>query len=225
MAGRPGLHRLHGLLGEPGRAPRRRDLGQLHVGGARWPRSTRSLEEPGRRACNVVAYCVGGTLAGTLLAILGKTKDKRVASATFFTAQLDFEDAGELQVFVDDETHDVVGEEMEKGFMPADRMAHAFNMLRANDLIWGYIVNNYMLGKIRSRSISCSGTRTRPRCRRGCTAFTSSSSTSKNAFANGRLSVRRRAGDALGHQVPVYHMAPRRTTSPRRPRSIAEPRR
>ena len=70
-----------------------------------------------------------------------------MASATFFTAQLDFEDAGELQIFVDEHILEVVGEDMEKGYMPADRMANAFNMLRANDLIWGYMVSNYMLGK------------------------------------------------------------------------------
>ncbi len=105
------------------------------------------LEETGQKSLNLVSYCVGGTLAGTLTAWMGKTGDKRVASSTFFTAQLDFEDAGELQIFVDEHILDVVGEEMEQGFMPADQMANAFNMLRSNDLIWGYVVNNYMLGK------------------------------------------------------------------------------
>ena len=105
------------------------------------------LEETGQKSLHLASYCVGGTMAGTLMAWLGKTGDKRVASATFFTAQLDFEDAGELQIFVDEHILEVVGEDMEKGYMPADRMANAFNMLRANDLIWGYMVNNYMLGK------------------------------------------------------------------------------
>ena len=105
------------------------------------------LEETGQKSLHLVSYCVGGTMAGTLMAWLGKHNDKRVASATFFTAQLDFEDAGELQIFVDEHILEVVGEDMEKGYMPADRMANAFNMLRANDLIWGYMVSNYMLGK------------------------------------------------------------------------------
>ncbi len=105
------------------------------------------LEETGEKSLNLVSYCVGGTMAGTLMSWLGKHNDKRVASATFFTAQLDFQDAGELQIFVDEHILEVVGEDMEKGYMPADRMAHAFNMLRANDLIWGYMVSNYMLGK------------------------------------------------------------------------------
>jgi polyhydroxyalkanoate synthase len=107
----------------------------------------KALEETGQKSLHLASYCVGGTMAGTLMAYLGKTGDKRVASATFFTAQLDFEDAGELQIFVDEHILEVVGEDMEKGYMPADRMANAFNMLRANDLIWGYMVSNYMLGK------------------------------------------------------------------------------
>ena len=105
------------------------------------------LEETGQKSMHLASYCVGGTMGGTLMAWLGKHNDKRVASATFFTAQLDFQDAGELQIFVDEHILEVVGEDMEKGYMPADRMANAFNMLRANDLIWGYMVSNYLLGK------------------------------------------------------------------------------
>ena len=105
------------------------------------------LRETKQKSMHLAAYCVGGTMAGTLMAYLGKSKDKRVASCTFFTAQLDFQDAGELQIFVDEHILEVVGEDMDKGYMPADRMANAFNMLRANDLIWGYMVSNYMLGK------------------------------------------------------------------------------
>ncbi|MFQ8430117.1 PHA/PHB synthase family protein [Amaricoccus sp. W119] len=106
-----------------------------------------ALRETGQESLNIASYCVGGTLAGTMLAYMGKTGDKRVASATFFTAQLDFEDAGELQILVDEQTIGLIDEDMHKGYMPADKMAQAFNMLRANDLIWGYVVSNYMLGK------------------------------------------------------------------------------
>ncbi len=107
----------------------------------------RVLEETGQKTLNLASYCIGGTLAGTLMAHMAKTGDKRVASGTFFTAQLDFEDAGELQVFIDDKTLEVIDVDMDRGFLPADRMAQAFNMLRSNDLIWGYVVSNYMLGK------------------------------------------------------------------------------
>lgn len=106
-----------------------------------------ALKETGEKSLHVASYCIGGTLTGTLMAWLGKKKDKRIASATFFTAQLDFTDAGELQVFVDDQTIAAVDEEMEKGYLPAEKMASAFNMLRSSDLIWSYVVNNYLLGK------------------------------------------------------------------------------
>jgi len=106
-----------------------------------------ALTETGQKSLHVASYCIGGTLTGSLMAYLGRQKDKRIASATFFTAQLDFEDAGELQVFVDEGTIRAVDEEMEKGYLPAQKMATAFNSLRANDLIWSYVVSNYLLGK------------------------------------------------------------------------------
>jgi polyhydroxyalkanoate synthase subunit PhaC len=105
------------------------------------------LKETGQESLNLASYCVGGTLAGTLMAHMGRTGDKRVSSATFFTAQLDFEDAGELQCLVDEQMLELIEDEKGKGYFPAEKMAAAFNMLRANDLIWGYVVNNYLLGK------------------------------------------------------------------------------
>ncbi len=105
------------------------------------------LAETKAKKVNLASYCIGGTLTGSLLAYLSKNKDKRVKSTTFFTSQLDFEDAGELQAFVDEQAVRLVDENLEKGFVPAQHMAQAFNCLRSNDLIWSYVVNNYMLGK------------------------------------------------------------------------------
>lgn len=105
------------------------------------------LEETKAKQVNLASYCIGGTLTGSLMAKLSKAKDKRVKSATFFTAQLDFEDAGELQAFVDEQAVALVDKNLDKGFVPAQHMAQAFNSLRANDLIWSYVVNNYLLGK------------------------------------------------------------------------------
>ena len=107
----------------------------------------RVIEETDAKSVNIASYCIGGTLTGTMMAYLSKKKDKRVKSTTFFTAQLDFTDAGELQVFVDKHTLARVDEQMDKGYLPAQTMAKAFNSLRANDLIWSYMVNNYLLGK------------------------------------------------------------------------------
>lgn len=104
-------------------------------------------KETSQDRINVAAYCVGGSLTGAMLSYLAREKDNRIASATMFTAQVEFSSAGELQVFVDDKTITVVDEQMDKGYLPAESMANAFNMLRSADLIWGYIVQNYMLGK------------------------------------------------------------------------------
>ncbi len=106
-----------------------------------------ALAAMGQKSLNIGGYCVGGTLLGPLLAYLGKTGDKRVASATLFTTQLEFSDAGELQIFADEETLADLETQMPDGYLPAQTMASAFNMLRANDLIWSYVVNNYLLGK------------------------------------------------------------------------------
>jgi polyhydroxyalkanoate synthase len=105
------------------------------------------LEETGEKKAHMVGYCIGGTMLGTTLATMAARGDDRAASATFFTTQLDFTDAGELQVFVDEKTLKVLDERMQEGYLPAESMATAFNMLRASDLIWGFVIQNYLLGK------------------------------------------------------------------------------
>jgi poly[(R)-3-hydroxyalkanoate] polymerase subunit PhaC len=102
----------------------------------------------GEKQVNAVGYCVGGTLLSITLAYLAAKKQKRVKSATLFAAQVDFTYAGDLMVFVDEERIKQLETHMqEQGYLEASRMANTFNMLRSNDLIWPYIVNNYMRGK------------------------------------------------------------------------------
>jgi len=102
----------------------------------------------GEKEINAIGYCVGGTLLAMTLAYMAATDDKRITSATFFTTQLDFEMAGELLVFVDEEQIREIEEQMaEKGVFEGKKMANAFNLLRSNDLIWSYVINNYLLGK------------------------------------------------------------------------------
>jgi polyhydroxyalkanoate synthase len=102
----------------------------------------------GETKVNTIGYCVGGTLLAITLAWLASQRQDRVASATFFTAQVDFTYAGDLSVFVDEERIKHLEEHMsERGYLEAARMANAFNMLRPNDLIWPYVVNNYLRGK------------------------------------------------------------------------------
>ncbi|MGE0852305.1 MAG: PHA/PHB synthase family protein [Hyphomicrobiaceae bacterium] len=104
--------------------------------------------ETGGGKINVIGYCVGGTLLGTTLAYLAARGEEPYASATFFAAQVDFTKAGDLLLFIDDAQLKALEEMMaERGYLDGSRMATVFNLLRPKDLIWPYIVNNYMLGK------------------------------------------------------------------------------
>lgn len=102
----------------------------------------------GEKQVNAIGYCVGGTLLAATLAYHAKTRNKRIASVTFLTTQVDFTHAGDLKVFVDEEQLAAVEKQMElAGYLDGSKMASAFNMLRASELIWPYVVNNYLKGK------------------------------------------------------------------------------
>lgn len=97
---------------------------------------------------DIVGYCVGGTLLGMTLAYLKAHGDHRINTATLLTAQIDFTHAGDLKLFVDREQLETLERKMrEKGYLDGSAMSSAFNMLRANDLIWPYVINNYIRGK------------------------------------------------------------------------------
>ena len=102
----------------------------------------------GEKQANIIGYCLGGTLVAATLAWLAAKGDTRVKSATFFASLVDFKEAGELSVFIDEEQLKSLEERMSKhGYLEGADMATTFNMLRANDLIWSFVVNNYLLGK------------------------------------------------------------------------------
>ena len=102
----------------------------------------------GEREVNAIGYCVGGTLLAISLAYLAAKKQNRVRTATMFAAQVDFTYSGDLKVFVDEARIAQLEAHMkEQGYLEASRMANTFNMLRSNDLIWPYVVNNYLRGK------------------------------------------------------------------------------
>ncbi len=102
----------------------------------------------GEREVNAIGYCVGGTLLAAALALMAQEGDDRIRSATLFTTQVDFTHAGDLKVFVDEDQITALERAMdEKGFLEGTKMATAFNMLRSGELIWPYVVNNYMRGK------------------------------------------------------------------------------
>jgi len=102
----------------------------------------------GEKGVNVVGYCLGGTLLACTLAHMAAKRDTRIKAATFFTTMVDFAEAGELSVFIDEEQLKSLEERMQKrGYLEGHEMATTFNMLRANDLIWSFVVQNYLLGQ------------------------------------------------------------------------------
>jgi polyhydroxyalkanoate synthase subunit PhaC len=107
------------------------------------------MKQCGTTRVNTVGYCIGGTLLSCGLAYLAAKKDDRIASATFFAAQSDFAEAGDLKLFTDDAWLADLEKQMDAagGFLPGRSMADTFNALRSNDLIWSFYVNNYLMGR------------------------------------------------------------------------------
>ncbi len=102
----------------------------------------------GESDVNVIGYCLGGTLLASLMAWMKVNKDERIKSVTYLVTLVDFTEAGELSVFIDEEQLAALEKRMNKrGFLEGYEMATTFNLLRANDLIWSFVINNYLLGK------------------------------------------------------------------------------
>jgi len=102
----------------------------------------------GERKVTTIGYCVGGTLLSVALAYMAATGDDRIDSTTLFTTQVDFTYAGDLKVFADENQIQGVETSMrERGYLDGSKMANAFNMLRPNDLVWPYVINNYVKGR------------------------------------------------------------------------------
>lgn len=109
----------------------------------------KALEQSQADRINTVGYCIGGTLMGAALAHMAAKGDKRVNATTFFAAQHDFAEAGDLLLFTDEHWLAQIEEQMDAagGVLPGAAMAETFNALRANDLIWSFFVSNYLMGK------------------------------------------------------------------------------
>ncbi|MEM6414809.1 MAG: class I poly(R)-hydroxyalkanoic acid synthase [Pseudomonadota bacterium] len=106
-------------------------------------------EATGVEEVDTIGYCIGGTMLSSALCLMAARNDTRIQSATFFTAQADFEEAGDLLLFVDDAQLDSIEKQMDAagGVLEGRAMASTFNMLRSNDLIWQFVIDNYMKGK------------------------------------------------------------------------------
>lgn len=107
------------------------------------------LEQTGAKHVNTIGYCIGGTLMGASLAHMAARGDDRVSATTFFAAQHDFAEAGDLLLFTDEHWLNEIEQQMDAagGVLPGAAMAETFNALRANDLIWSFFVSNYLMGK------------------------------------------------------------------------------
>ncbi len=102
----------------------------------------------GEEEVHAVGYCVGGTMLAAALAAMAAGHDQRIVSATLFAAQVDFTYAGDLKVFVDEQQVKAIEQRMaERGYLHGMSMVTVFNFLRSNDLIWPYVINNYLKGK------------------------------------------------------------------------------
>ncbi|MEO0620423.1 MAG: class I poly(R)-hydroxyalkanoic acid synthase, partial [Pseudomonadota bacterium] len=166
------------------------------------------------KKCNVLGYCVGGTLLGTTLAWLAAGKRNRsnrpFASATFLTTQLDFTSAGDLQVFVDEDQICALEETMdERGYLDGSKMAGAFNMLRPGDLIFPYVVNNYLLGKKPSSFDLLFWNQDSTRMPRANHLFYLREFYQHNRLAKGEMVFGGRTLDLGAVDIPIYELAAR----------------
>ena len=102
----------------------------------------------GEEQVNILGFCIGGILVVAMLAYMAAKGDQRIKSATFLATMVDFRDVGEVSVFIDEEQLQALEQHVaEKGYLEGHHMADMFNMMRENDLIWSFVVNNYLMGR------------------------------------------------------------------------------
>ena len=164
----------------------------------------------GETEVHSVGYCVGGTLLAVTLAYMAATNDKRIKSATFFAAQVDFTHAGDLKVFVDEEQLAALEKRMRAmGFLEGQQMATAFNLLRSNDLIWPYVVNNYLRGKAPFPFDLLYWNSDATRMPAANHSFYLRNCYLNNALSGGKMTVENVALDLKKVKIPIYNLATR----------------
>ncbi len=165
-------------------------------------------EITGEKKANTIGYCVGGTLLATSLAYMASKRMAKVATTTFFTTQVDFTHAGDLKVFVDEEQLQELEKQMlTQGYLDGKSMANAFNMLRSNDLIWPYVVNNYMRGKDPFPFDLLYWNSDSTRMPAANHAFYLRNCYLDNNLAKGEMEVGGRKMDLSKVKVPIYNLA------------------
>ena len=162
----------------------------------------------GERQSSVVGYCVGGTLTAATLAYMAAKNDDRINSATLFTTQVDFHDPGDLKVFVSEERIKNLETEMESaGYLEGRSMANAFNMLRPNDMIWSYVVNNYLKGKEPTAFDLLTWNSDSTRMPRANHSYYLRNCYLNNRFAKGEMVLGDEKLDLGKINIPVYNLA------------------
>ncbi len=176
----------------------------------------------GEREVDTIGYCVGGTLLAVTLAWCAATGDDRIKSATFFTTQVDFTHAGGLKAFVDEEQIQILEASMQvRGYLEGQKMAASFNMLRPNDLIWPYVINNYMRGKDPFPFDLLYWNSDATRMPAANHSFYLRNCYLDNKLSRGLMEVGGVRLDLGKVKIPVYNLATARIISPRRSRSLS----
>ncbi len=169
---------------------------------------------------NTVGYCIGGTLLSVALAHMAARGDKRINSATFFAAQQDFAEAGDLLLFTNEEWLQSIEQQMDQagGFLPSQSMADTFNALRGNDLIWSFFVSNYLMGKEPRPFDLLFWNADQTRMPKALHLFYLRNFYKDNALTTGKLSLGGERLDLSKVKIPIYvqsskddHIAPYRS--------------
>ncbi|MGZ8363823.1 MAG: class I poly(R)-hydroxyalkanoic acid synthase [Caulobacteraceae bacterium] len=185
-----------------------------------YPAVEQILKQTGQKQLNAVGYCIGGTMLSSALAHMAARKDDRVASTTFFAAQQDFSEAGDLKLFTNEDWLRVIETQMTNaaGVLPGQAMAGTFNSLRANDLIWSFFVNNYLMGKEPKPFDLLFWNSDQTRMPKALHMFYLRRFYNENALAKGELELAGEKLDLKAVKIPIYaqssredHIAPYRS--------------
>jgi len=167
-------------------------------------------EATGEDRVHAVGYCVGGTLLAVTLAHMAAVHDERIVSATFFASQVDFKYSGDLKVFADEEQIAALERHMaERGYLEGSKMANTFNLMRSNDLIWPYIINNYFKGKTPPPFDLLYWNADATRMPAANHSFYLRNCYLKNKLARGEMEIAGHRLDLKKVKVPIYNLATR----------------
>jgi len=164
----------------------------------------------GEDKVHAIGYCVGGTLLAITLAAMAARGDERIGSATLFAAQVDFSYAGDLKVFVDEEQVSALEKRMaERGYLDSRSMATVFNLLRSNDLLWPYVINNYLKGKAPFPFDLLYWNSDATRMPAANHSFYLRNCYLDNKLAKGKMTIGETPVDLKAVRIPIYNLATR----------------